>query len=45
MKATHRFPMKKEYDQFLQEMRTNFTHEAVVGFCRGAKRNQLIVNI
>lgn len=45
MKATRRFPMKKEYDQFLREMRANFTHEAVIGFCKGAKRNQLVVNI
>lgn len=43
MRTTRRFPMKKEYEQFLKELRTNFTNEAVVDFCVGAKRNPSVV--
>lgn len=45
MKKTHRFPMKTVYDQFLRELHQNFTDEAVLPFCRGVKRNRLIVNV
>lgn len=45
MKATHRFPMKVEYDGFLKELHTNFTDQSVVKFCRNAKRNRLRVQV
>lgn len=45
MKATHKFPMKVEYNGFLRELHTNYTDRSVVKFCRSQKQRQQHVQV